>query len=61
MKKDLKKLVALLLLGAAALTGCAVNNGRYHHNRHDRGHYHDSTHGGNSGYHDRNNGYGYNY
>ncbi|AMR33824.1 hypothetical protein A0256_21480 [Mucilaginibacter sp. PAMC 26640] len=63
MKNDIKKLLALLLLGTAAISGCAIDNGRYHRNdRHgrDRNHYHDSTHGGyNNGYNDRDRDNGY--
>ncbi|WP_374951454.1 hypothetical protein [Mucilaginibacter sp.] len=43
MKNDLKKLIALLLFGAVALGGCAIENrghrGRYdNHGRYDRNH-----------------------
>ncbi|TSD67488.1 hypothetical protein FFF34_008880 [Inquilinus sp. KBS0705] len=55
MKKDIVKLLALLFLGAAALSGCAIDNyghhrrgydNRYRHDRnydrdHDRGYGHD--------------------
>jgi hypothetical protein len=42
MKKEIVKLLALLIFGAAALTGCSIDNrghrGRYYHDRyhHDR-------------------------
>jgi hypothetical protein len=60
MKKEIVKLLALLLFGAAALSGCAIDNtrhGRYNNDRHhDRGH--DRDH---NGYHNNNHGdYHYN-
>ena len=61
MKKDIKKLLALLLFGAAALSGCAIDSGRYHRDSHyDRYHYRNGAYTRyNDGYHDRDNGYHY--
>jgi hypothetical protein len=48
MKKEIVKLLALLVFGAAALTGCSVENrghrGRYDHDRHHDDHHDDRGH-----------------
>lgn len=57
MKKEIVKMLALLLFGAAALSSCAIDNnrhGRYNNDRHhDRGH--DDGH--NNGHYDNHGGY----
>jgi hypothetical protein len=54
MKKDIVKLMALLLFGAAALSGCAIENqGRYKRGDNDR-RYRDRHH---HRYYDRYHGY----
>ena len=52
MKKEILRLLALLLFGAAALTGCSIENrdhrgGRYNHDRY----YHNRYHYGDHDYH----------
>jgi hypothetical protein len=45
MKKEILRLLALLIFGAAALSGCSIENrghrGRYDHYRHDGYRHHD--------------------
>ena len=58
MKKEIVKMLALLLFGAAAISSCAVDNnrhGRYHNYRH-----HGYGNGGNDhdGYYNRDNNHG---
>ncbi|QHS56171.1 MULTISPECIES: hypothetical protein [unclassified Mucilaginibacter] len=57
MKKEITKLLALLIFGAAALSGCSIENhrgrrnyDRYHHDRYHNDH-HDNR------YNDHNRGY----
>jgi len=45
MKKEILKLLALLFFGAAALSGCAIENRGHDRWNNDRGHYdHDHDH-----------------
>jgi hypothetical protein len=57
MKKEIVKMLALLLFGAAALSSCAIDNTRHGRYRNDRrnGRWHDNRH---NGYHDRDNNRG---
>jgi hypothetical protein len=46
MKKEILRLLALLIFGAAALSGCSIENrehrgGRYNHDRHHDDRHHD--------------------
>ncbi|OOQ59238.1 hypothetical protein [Mucilaginibacter pedocola] len=57
MKKEIVKMLALLLFGAAAISSCAIDNtrhGRYRNDRyHDRGHdrdHHDGHYDNHGGY-----------
>ncbi|MET3980802.1 ABC-type oligopeptide transport system substrate-binding subunit [Mucilaginibacter sp. UYP25] len=56
MKKEIVRLLALLVFGAAALTGCSIENqgrhGKYNNNRNHRDHhdYHNNDHHYNNGY-----------
>jgi hypothetical protein len=56
MKKEMIKMLALLFLGVGALSGCAIDNGRYH-NRHHNDRHRDRDH---NGYHNNDNNYGHN-
>jgi hypothetical protein len=62
MKKEIVKMMALLLFGAAALSSCAIDNPRSHR-RYNNGRYHDRNRDNNrDGYHSRdNNNGGYNH
>ncbi|MFD0767212.1 hypothetical protein ACFQZI_20320 [Mucilaginibacter lutimaris] len=55
MKKEILRLLALLVFGAAVLTGCSIENqgrrGRYDNKRYHGRYHHDNR------YNDRNNGY----
>lgn len=61
MKKEMIKMLALLFLGVGALSGCAIDNGRYH-NRYRNDHHHDRDrdHNDHNGYHNNDNNYGHN-
>ncbi|TFF35353.1 hypothetical protein [Mucilaginibacter psychrotolerans] len=57
MKKEMIKILALLFLGVGALSGCAIDNDRYH-NRHRNDRHRD--HDDHNGYHNNDNHYGHN-
>lgn len=58
MKKEIVRLLALLVFGAAALTGCSIENqgrrGRYNNDRyHNDRHYNDHRNDHNDGHYGR--------